>query len=343
MDYLRWLLAPITPLYWLAIHIRNWTFDRQYRSIKEVPIPVISVGNLTTGGTGKTPIVIYLAETMGKAGLHVNIISRGYGGRRDHDPMVVNPNSSPAQSGDEPLMMAQRLGSNRVIVDRKRYRAATLALSLRPQPNLLIMDDGFQHRGLKRHIDILLLDGTSYWRDGLMLPIGNLREPMSGASRASCLVVTRSNKADRNKITAWWNRWGSGGPIFWVNFAIRSLHQLGDTKKIKTNEYRDVFGSLFAFCAIGHPESFFSDLATAGLSINGTKSFIDHKFLTNNNLQQLQTMAIDSGADGLVCTEKDAVKITITEPLAIPIWVSEQKVVGGELLLSWILQQIKSH
>jgi tetraacyldisaccharide 4'-kinase len=343
VKYWRWLLAPITPLYWLIIYIRNWTFDRRYRHIKEVSVPVISVGNLTTGGTGKTPVTIYLVETMGKAGIHVNIISRGYGGRQDYGPMIVNPNSDPIQSGDEPLMMAKRLGPNRVIVGHKRYHAANLALSLNPQPNILIMDDGFQHRGLKRDIDILLLDGISCCGNGLMLPIGNLREPMSSASRASCLVVTRSNKADRNKIMAWWNRWGSGGPIFWLDFVICALRRLGSTERIEINKSYDITDSFFAFCAIGHPEAFFSDLETVGLSLSGTKSFIDHKFLTSNDLQQLQAMAIDTGARGLVCTEKDAVKINTTKPLAIPVWIAEQQVVSGELLLSWLLQQITTY
>jgi len=340
MSYFRWLLAPIAPLYWLAIIIRNWAFDKRYRCINEVSVPVISVGNLTIGGTGKTPVTIYIIEAMEEIGIRANVISRGYGGRQDYGPMVVNPNSDPIQSGDEPLMMARRLGLNRVIVGRRRYHAAILALSLKPRPKLLIMDDGFQHRGLKRQIDILLLDGMSCWGNGLVLPIGNLREPASGALRASCLVVTRSKSADRNKIITWWKDKGSDGPIFWIDFAICTLRRLGGTEQIDINEHNNMLDPLFAFCAIGNPESFFADLITVGLSISGTKSFRDHKILTNKELQQLQTMAINAGAHGLVCTEKDAVKINTHKPLTIPIWTSEQRVVGGEIFLSWLRKQI---
>ena len=340
MSCLRWILAPIAPLYWLIVCVRNWAFDRHYKHIAEVPIPVISVGNLTAGGTGKTPITIYLADAIGKMGLHTNIVSRGYGGRQEFGPMVVDPSSSPTQSGDEPLMMARRLGPNRITVGRKRYHAAILALSLRPRPDMLIMDDGFQHRGLKRDVDILLLDGIRCWGNGLMLPIGNLREPMHGAARASCLVVTRSNQANRDKIITWWKHWGSDGPIFWVSFAIRSIYKFGSTEKIEIDKCSTTLGSLFAFCAIGHPEAFFSDLKALGVVLIGTKSFKDHKFLSESTIQQLQVMAVNVGASGLVCTEKDAVKLTYNRSLTIPIWIAEQQVVGGEPMLSWLLQQI---
>lgn len=336
---LRWLLAPIAPLYWLAVAIRNWAFNRNYRYVAKVSVPVISVGNITAGGTGKTPITIYISKALEKEGLRANIISRGYGGRQDFGPMVVNSDSSVIQSGDEPLMMAQRLGPNRVVVGRKRHHAAMLALSMEPKPDLLIMDDGFQHRKLKRDIDILLLDGIRCWGNGLMLPIGDLREPMSGVSRASCLVVTHSNMSNRKQITTWWHQWGSGGPIFWIDFTICALRKFGSTERIELKNYKGSVDSLVAFCAIGHPKLFFADLVMAGLSIKGTKSFGDHKFITSYHFQQLQAMAANAGANGLVCTEKDAVKLGFIEQLSLPIWVAEQQVVGGELMMSWLLQQ----
>jgi tetraacyldisaccharide 4'-kinase len=343
VNYLRWLLAPIAPLYWLIVYIRNWAFNKRIKHIAEVPTLVISVGNLTTGGTGKTPIVLYLAEAMEQAGIHVNIISRGYGGHQDFGSMIVQPSSNYIQSGDEPLMIAQKLGVNRVVVGHKRYNAAKLALSLEPRPNALLMDDGFQHRGLKRNFDILLLDGIRRWGNGLMLPIGDLREPMSGAARASCLVVTRSNKASQNKIMTWWKQWGSGGPIFWIDFAIHSLRNFKNAEKVAIKTDLRALGSLFAFCAIGHPEAFFADLTAAGITIVGTKHFRDHKLITNNNLMQVQSMATAAGASGLVCTEKDAVKLNDIIPVTIPLWIAEQQVVGGESMLDWTMQQAATY
>ena len=238
MNYLRLLLVPLVPLYKLVVYVRNQLFNRYSNYSVKVPVPVISIGNLTTGGTGKTPVAIYLTEGLAKVNWDTVIISRGYGGRQTFGPMIVNPNSDPIQTGDEPLMMAQRLGLNKVTVGRKRYHAATLALSLRPKPNLLIMDDGFQHRHLKRNLDLLLLDGIRLWGNGFMLPMGDLREPMSSAARASCLIVTRSSKANKSKIVSWWKRWGSGGPIFWIDFTISTLQQLKSKEEIKAEESR---------------------------------------------------------------------------------------------------------
>ncbi|MDR3670601.1 MAG: tetraacyldisaccharide 4'-kinase, partial [Holophaga sp.] len=154
MNLFRWLLAPLAPLYGTAVRLRNRAFDEHPGRSASVPVPVVSVGNLSTGGTGKTPVALHLVEAMEAAGKRAAIVSRGYGGRRTEDPMTVGPQSDPAQTGDEPLMMAQRLGPGRVVVGRKRYHAALRALALEPAPDLLIMDDGFQHRALHRDVDL---------------------------------------------------------------------------------------------------------------------------------------------------------------------------------------------
>jgi tetraacyldisaccharide 4'-kinase len=325
MVFSRWLLAPLAPLYGTVVRLRNRGFDRHPERPARVPVPVVSVGNLTTGGTGKTPVALYLAQAMEQAGRRAAIVSRGYGGRRAEDPMTVDPASGPAQTGDEPLMMARRLGPGRVVVGRKRYHAALRALSLQPPPDLLIMDDGFQHRALHRDVDLLLLDGVRRWGNGRMLPLGDLREPMASAARAAALVVTRGSRADRECILAWWRRWGSGGPVFWLDFSIGALRRFG------TDEVRPLPapapGPLFAFCALGHPQAFYADLLVAGLPWTGTCSFRDHQALTGRQLQRLKAAALASGATGLVCTEKDAVKLRAWPPGA-PLWVAEQRVTG---------------
>jgi tetraacyldisaccharide 4'-kinase len=252
MNLFRWLLAPLAPLYGTAVALRNRAFDRHPSRCASVPVPVLSVGNLTTGGTGKTPVTLHLAEALGRAGRRAAVVSRGYGGRRSEDPMTVDPGSSPAQTGDEPLMMARRLGPGRVVVGRKRYHAALRALALEPPPDLLIMDDGFQHRALKRDVDLLLLDGVRAWGNGRMLPLGDLREPMASAARATCLVVTRGSRADRGRILAWWQRWGSGGPVFWLDFSIGALRRFGTGEKLELPAPSP--GRLFAFCARATPK-----------------------------------------------------------------------------------------
>jgi len=336
MSLLRWLLAPLAPLYGTVVRLRNRAFDRHPGRTQGVPAPVLSVGNLTTGGTGKTPVALHLAEALAGSGRRPAIVSRGYGGRRPVDPMTVTPGSDPAQTGDEPLMMARRLGPGRVVVGRRRHAAALRALALDPAPDLLILDDGFQHRALARDLDLLLLDGVRAWGNGRMLPLGDLREPMAGAARADCLVVTRGSRADRPRILAWWARWGSGGPVFWVDFRIGALRRLDGPERL---ELPAVPGPLFAFCALGHPEAFYADLLVAGLPWVGTRSFRDHQALTPRQLLALEAEARAAGAGALVCTEKDAVKLD-APALAMPLWVAEQRVAGGEPLVAWVLERL---
>jgi len=342
MHPLRWLLAPLAPLYAGLVRLRNQAFDRHPERASAVPVPVVSVGNLSTGGTGKTPVALFLAEALAASGRRAAVVSRGYGGRRREDPMVVAPASDPGAVGDEPLMMARRLGPGRVVVGRRRHAAALRALALEPAPELLIMDDGFQHRGLARDLDLLLLDGVRRWGNGRMLPLGDLREPMAGAARASCLVVTRGGRADRAAVLDWWGRWGSGGPVFWLDFAIGGLRRLDGAERLAPPEpgQPSPAGPLYAFCGLGHPGAFFADLLVAGLPWVGSSAFRDHQRPTPGQLRALAAAARQAGAAGLVCTEKDAVKLDPGLDLGLPLWVAEQRVVGGEALATWLLARL---
>jgi tetraacyldisaccharide 4'-kinase len=324
-----------------VVRARNRAFDRHPERSITLPVPVLSIGNLTSGGTGKTPISLFLAERLQERGWTNAILSRGYGGHRNIDPMDVHPGSDPSLTGDEPLMMAQRLGPGRVVVGRKRLNAGLRALALEPSPRLLLLDDGFQHRALNRYLDILLLDGVRLWGKGSMLPLGDLREPMESAQRASALVVTRGNRAPREEILAWWERFGSRGPVFWVDFTLGALRSFANDERILLPGASP--GPLFAFCALGHPESFYADLMLAGLPWVGFRSFRDHQVIGEARLRSLAREAQESGAVALVCTEKDAVKLRPQETcgLGVPIWVAEQRVVGAEGLLDYVSDQLR--
>mgnify|MGYP002682951876 CR=1 FL=1 len=158
MSLLRWLAAPLSPFYGAVVRLRNRTFDAHPERSSRVAARVISIGNLSTGGTGKKPLTLLLAESLQATGWTNVVISRGYGGRRDFDVMDVGPESAAAQVGDEPLLMARRLGAGRVVVARKRAAGATRALALQPSTKVLLLDDGFQHRALHRDLDLLVLD-----------------------------------------------------------------------------------------------------------------------------------------------------------------------------------------
>jgi tetraacyldisaccharide 4'-kinase len=237
--------------------------------------------------------------------------------------------------------MARRLGPHRVVVGRKRHAAALRALAQRPALRCLLLDDGFQHRALHRDLDLLVLDGLRRWGNGRMLPMGDLREPMGSAARAHALVVTRAARVqDRAEIEAWWDRHGSGGPIFWVDFT------LGGLRRWKGGALTSLplagAGPAYAWCGLGHPEAFYADLLLAGQTWVGSHSFPDHRGPSPPDLRRLQSQAQNEGASWMVCTEKDAVKLTAEHArvLELPLYVAEQCLVGGEPLLAWLLARL---
>jgi tetraacyldisaccharide 4'-kinase len=344
MSILRYLAAPLAPLYGAVVRARNRSFDAHPERAARVAAAVISVGNLSAGGTGKTPLTLFLAKELEAAGWTNAVLSRGYGGRRSVDPMSVEPDSDPRQTGDEPLLMAQALGPHRVVVGRQRHAAALRALSQRPDLRCLLLDDGFQHRALHRDLDLLVLDGVRTWGDGRMLPLGDLREPQESARRAHALVVTRAARVqDRDRIEAWWSRHGSGGPIFWVDFTLGALRRW-ETGELAPLPLPDQ-GPAFAWCGLGHPEAFYADLLLAGQPWCGSQSFPDHRGPTPTELQRMQVRARSEAAGWLVCTEKDAVKLGPEHArcLGLPLYVAEQKVVNGDALRDWILARLSEH
>ena len=341
MSILRTLAAPLAPFYGAVVRARNRSFDEHPGRAARVQVPVVSVGNLSAGGTGKTPLTLFLAEGLEAAGWPNAVLSRGYGGRRSVDPMSVELTSDPRQTGDEPLLMARRLGPHRVVVGRKRWVAAHRALSQRPGLRCLLLDDGFQHRGLHRDVDLLILDGVKRWGNGRMLPMGDLREPMASAVRADALVVTRSSRVEhRAQLESWWEQFGSGGPIFWVDFGLGHLRPWPTGAQDLSADQVESPG--FAWCGLGHPEAFYADLMVAGHRWVGSHSFPDHRGPTPAGLRHLQALARQEGAAWMVCTEKDAVKLgpEHASVLDMPLRVAEQTLSGGEVLLDWLLSRL---
>ena len=342
MSILRLLAAPLAPLYGAVVRARNWGFDTHSGWGARAGVPVVSLGNLSAGGTGKTPLTLFLARELEAAGWSNAVLSRGYGGRRTVDPMSVEPDSNPSQTGDEPLLLARALGPERVVVGRQRHAAALRALAQRPGLRSLLLDDGFQHRALHRDLDLLLLDGVRLWGDGRMLPLGDLREPQTSARRAHALVVTRAARVeDRAAVLAWWETFGSGGPVFWIDFA------LGGLRRWPSGEEAPLplpgAGPAFAWCGLGHPEAFYADLLLAGQTWVGNHSLPDHRAPSPVDLRRFLFRARAEGAEWLVCTAKDSVKLGPEHAavLDLPLWVAEQKTLGGEELLAWVIARLE--
>ncbi len=296
-------LALMSCLYGIGVRIRNaFLKDRG----KGLPGFVLSVGNITAGGTGKTPAVIMLARWAESSGYNVAILSRGYGGKNNSDAAVVSDGKtvllSPEISGDEPWLMASSLDNVPVIVSRKRYLAGMEAKN-RFGCNFFILDDGFQHIHLKRDMDIVLADATSPFGNGHLLPWGPLREPLSGLKRADALVFTRAGdtppNSNRNPV--------SGLPVFSSDHVPAGI--IFPLKK-EEHDLSFINGKrVIAFSGIGRPASFKKTLLDLGAKLISFKAFGDHYPFSERDLTELEEEMRKLGADMLITTEKDWARI----------------------------------
>jgi tetraacyldisaccharide 4'-kinase len=285
----RKLLLPLVPAYRLALALRELRLGTKWEPVRRLRWPVVSIGNLSTGGSGKTPLTIALARMLENHGLRVDVLSRGYG-RHGHHAARVDPDGTAEEFGDEPLVIARETCVP-VYVAAQRYEAGLLAESERSADSrfgLHILDDGFQHRQLYRNVDILLLDRLD-WEDGL-LPAGNLREPLKAARRAGVIAISADDTELEDALCAW----GWVGPVWRLR---------------RTMEVPPVDGSVVAFCGIARPEQFFAGLEAAGLKIAARIAFPDHRRYTAADLRRVVAAARNTGAVALITTEKDKVRL----------------------------------
>lgn len=291
---------------------RNRWYDRAGRRIR-VDAPVISVGNLTVGGTGKTPLVAYLGEELARRGRVPGIVSRGYGGRAGKGPVDVSRGEGPLVdadvSGDEPALLARRLPGARIVVGSDRVAAARRALEL--GATALVLDDGFQHRRLARDLDLVLLDASNPFGSYLMLPAGRLREPIEGLARADVAIVTRAHRGDRFPIIERVVRnHNPDAPI------LTAGHRgLGF---VRGSEPVDAPRRAVAFCAIGNPRRFRIDLEALGVEIVEFRAFRDHHRFREREWSALRARAAETGA-ALVTTEKDRARMEPDGPPEEPL------------------------
>jgi tetraacyldisaccharide 4'-kinase len=293
--FLRKLLLPLVPAYRLTLWLRELRLCTNLDPVRRLRFPVVSIGNLSTGGTGKTPLTIALAKALTHRGIHVNVLSRGYG-RQGQIPARVAPGGTADDFGDEPLLIAHEAGVP-VYVARLRYEAGLLAegdaitvaaMDEELKPIVHLLDDGFQHRQLSRDVDILLLDRRD-WQDSL-LPAGNLREPLQAARRASVIAIPADDPELEGELRAW----GWAGPIWRIRRAMKvpSLN-----------------GPVAAFCGIARPQQFFAGLEAAGLQLAARTGFPDHHCYTSADVERLLASAHAADAAALLTTQKDLVRL----------------------------------
>lgn len=307
-------LSTLTPFYRFAVSVRNRLFDAGLKRSSEVAVPVVSIGNLTTGGTGKTPIVAWLADWLQQRGAAPCIVSRGYEALEDG----IN---------DEFRVLEQLCPGVPHVQNRDRVAAAGSAIA-QHRPDVLILDDGFQHRRLMRDVDIVLIDALNPWGYGRLLPRGLLREPPSSLKRADAVVITRADQIEaaalsklRRRIAEW-----TTAPVAEVAFRPQHLLALdGRTAELSSLSGRTLLG----FCGIGNPRGFEQTLADAGLRDVTIEPFPDHHHYTAEDLQRLTEQAAAQHAAALVTTQKDLVKLQPAWLGDLPVWAV---VIGVELL-----------
>jgi tetraacyldisaccharide 4'-kinase len=298
MKVRRPLLLPLTSLYAAALALKRRLFAWGWLKRSRLKSPVISVGSVSAGGAGKTPVVLMLAGILRHRGYAVRILTRGY--KRDSKVTTrVEAFDDARWHGDEPVLLAQRSGVP-VYVGADRYQAGTMAEQGEPTERQVVhlLDDGFQHRRLARDVDIVLL--TQEDVEDTLLPAGNLREPLSAVAQAD-VVILREEEADSLRSVVAGLSEGGSGPTIWV---IRRRLSLGEGGEVALPTMP------FAFCGIARPENFTKMLAAQGYEAVETMAFEDHHAYSEADVVQLLQAARRVEANGFVTTEKDAVKLT---------------------------------
>ncbi len=305
---LRVLLWPASLLFQLYARLRAWCYRRGIRRQNRLAGAVVSVGNLTVGGTGKTPMVIWLAERLYAEGKPVGILTRGYrGASRQGEHGVAR--------SDEVALLRERLGKKAQLgVGADRYASGQVLE--RHGVNFFVLDDGFQHLRIARDVDLVLLDATDPFGGGYLLPAGRLREPKSALGRADFVVITRSEHAPAVEAVV---RRHTAAPIFYAHTRLEGVFPLlpgvAPTQLIECQGKK-----FFAFCGIGNPAAYFEDLRRWGLEIAASASYPDHHRYSRRDAEILERSALRTGADALLCTEKDIFNFDAIQFQPLPVF-----------------------
>jgi len=319
---------PLSPLYSVLMACRSNLYQKRILKQRKLETPVISVGNLLMGGTGKTPLVHYIAKLLLQHDRKPAILSRGYKGSAG-SPMNVVSNTTnilldAADAGDEPRLLAEKLPGIPVITGKKRYTTGRFAIDSLGA-DVLILDDGFQHMALKRNLDLVLFSSQKLLGNGRVLPGGELREPLTALMRADAFIICGVNGTPDNDIQGF-IRFLKGlypeKPIFnGVYEPEKMLIRIFNGKNDTISQGDACKMPLYGFCGIARPESFRMTLETIGIKLAGFHVYEDHHAYSADNIQTLLHNAKNSGAHGMITTEKDLVKLRRIFPQETPLLV----------------------
>jgi tetraacyldisaccharide 4'-kinase len=288
-------MNPLSAIFGAGVALRNAMYDRRFFQVMKLARPVISIGNVSVGGSGKTPFVIALGQLLADRGIAFDVLSRGYG-RTSTEIAVVDPQGSVAQFGDEPLLIARKLQAP-VIVGADRYRAGLLA-EQKFSTKLHLLDDGFQHRRLHRDFDIVLLPSED--QTGSLLPTGRLREPIAALKRADAVVLTEDQAQPLGARSIWHAR--------------------------RIIELPAATGRAIAFSGIARPRQFLDGLKSSKLEVTGALTFRDHHRYQQSDIDRLLDLKKQSNAGSFITTEKDLINLGTLSAQLSPLMTAGLKI-----------------
>jgi tetraacyldisaccharide 4'-kinase len=340
LDSLFFFGRPLGPIYGFAMGIREKLY--RYRIFKQhhPGVPVISVGNLMLGGTGKTPTVIHLARLLKENGYNPAIVSRGYGGKSTDNINVVSDGRTmlmdPVSAGDEPVLIAESLQNIPVLTGKKRIEPCMHAVE-HLNVDILLLDDGFQHMGVVRDINVVLFDATVLAGNSRIFPGGPLREPVAALKRTSAFLLTGQNPENRERSTAFAQLLQTRFPDKPVFTASYSDLSLVDRDGVQMNPA--AVGNAYLFCAIASPERVQKSVEFLGIQISGMDNYKDHRSYTVSMIKALCQKAAQAGATCLITTAKDYVKVKNAE-FTLPVYVLQISQKPETAFNDFILQNI---
>ncbi len=341
---MRLLLLPFSWMYWCIITLRNWFFDKGLIRRSQFPVFIISIGNISSGGVGKTPIVEMFLEHL-LPFCRVGVVSRGYRRKSKGTVVVSNGNGICADvllSGDEPAQLALKYPSAIIVVDEKRVRGVAKAIEL--GASLILLDDAFQHRYVERDLDIVVIPADDIINKDYLLPAGNRREPLSALRRCSMLIISHCrNEEQFSRAEALLKKFGK--PCIGVSTVPKAILEF-DTKKeidpLSIQERRCVLLS-----GIGSSEKFEATAQLCNVNIVGHIRFRDHHWYSEGDVAKLFTFVQKMKAEIILTTEKDAVRLQNTKNIAqasIPVYVVQiqQNIIAGKNIFDEIVQNIRN-
>ena len=344
------LLKLLSSIFLTGTRLRSAAYRNGWLKTHRLNLPVISVGNLSVGGTGKTPMVILMAGILRAAGRRPCILTGGYGRRRARGPILLDPEErlvyDPREVGDEPAALAKALPDVPMVVAADRFRGGTMA-ERTFRPGVFLLDDGFQHLALYRDLDVVLLDVTTPAPDLALLPAGRMRETFQALARAHWVILTRTELGDAGGMQA---RVHAVNPKARIFRCSTKLAGLVEARSGLSEPPQSLLGKkLAAFCGIGNSGAFFADLRSWGYDVAAERAFPDHHVYRHRDVESVFALARVAGAEAVLTTEKDLMNLPPRWDAALPLFAScirleiENKMEFERALLAEVEAALRRH